>query len=148
MSRDFDDFRKLRRNVNLIDSVEEVVRRFLENETLAIGLQRPQGIPATFKWRNFYFVGSVQHVATDYSSEIVFVSKTNSPIAMGFINELSILDSGRLRLKVADHIDFTGRTHLLRLVGDTLVQLTPEQTEHMIEHPIIPVDVKNKKIKG
>ncbi|MFP3946838.1 MAG: hypothetical protein ACLFVI_08040 [Archaeoglobaceae archaeon] len=84
---------------------------------------------ALIEWRGEIYVGQVQEIASEYSKEIVFLTKTFHPKAR---YEHILKRGGKLTsLYADDSLELTGRYHLVRRTGDELTSLTSEQREYM-----------------
>ncbi|MFQ5989873.1 MAG: hypothetical protein ACE5K9_08160 [Candidatus Methylomirabilales bacterium] len=105
--------------------------RYLADEKERMAKMQPSGIPAFVDWRDHTYVGSIQEIAPDYSSEVVLLNKSPEPVSDEFKNAVLALDKNRLFLKVEPMFDLRARIHILRRSGERLMGLTEDQQEFL-----------------
>lgn len=80
------------------------------------------------EWRDGIYIGHIQTIVPDYSSEIVSLSKTSRPLEEDFTRAVRRLDPSRLDLIADNELDLDGPHHLVRRVEKRLTIMTLEQT--------------------
>lgn len=105
--------------------------RYLAEERERMAKQQPPGIPAFIDWRDHTYVGSIQEIAPEYSSEIVLLNKSPQPVSEEFKNAVLALDKNRLRLNAEPMFDLQARIHILGRSGERLMGLTEDQQEYL-----------------
>jgi hypothetical protein len=105
--------------------------RYLAEEKERVARQQPPGSPVFIEWRDQAYVGSIQEIVPEFSREIVLLNKAPQPVSAEFKTAVLALDKGRLRLRVEPLFDLRARIHILRRVGDRLLELTEGQREHL-----------------
>jgi len=113
----------------------QVAENLLKNEAEKAKLNFPPPEGIILQWRGKYYFGSLQEVASEFSKEVVLLSKTSRPIPEELVEAISEIQPKRTWIIVDEYLDLEGRTHLLRRVGSRLTKCTPEQTKYMLNHP-------------
>jgi hypothetical protein len=123
-------------NLEDMDSTkwEAVAKNILEQEAILKTLNFPAPISVLVTWNGDVYLGSLQKVAPEFSDEIVVLSKTSYGLPNDLVNAIRKLDTERLDLVAEDSLDLEGRQHILRIVEDRLVDMTPEQTKYITEN--------------
>lgn len=114
---------------------EEMAISILEQEKLLKYRNYPEPIGVIIKWDDISYIGSIQKIVPEFSSEIVLLSKSRYILPDKLMNAIRELDKGRLELIADSFLDITGRQHILRMLDNRLTNMTEEQTKYMIEHP-------------
>lgn len=114
---------------------EEMARSILEQEKLLRSRNYPEPISVIVKWGDISYIGSIQKIAPEFSSEIVLLSKSRYVLPDKLMNAIRELYKERLELIADSFLDLTGRQHILRTLDNRLTNMTEEQTKYMIEHP-------------
>lgn len=105
--------------------------KYLAEEKERMAKQKPTGVPAFVDWRDQTYVGSIQEIAPEYSTEIVLLNKSPQPISEEFKNAVLALDKSRLRLKAEPMFDLQVGIHILRRSEEKLMGLTEDQQEFL-----------------
>ncbi len=105
--------------------------KYLAEEKERMAKQKPPGVPAFVDWRDQTYVGSIQEIAPEYSTEIVLLNKSPQPISEEFKNAVLALDKSRLRLKAEPMFDLQAGIHILRRSEEKLMGLTEDQQEFL-----------------
>ena len=98
----------------------------IEKERARNAFLRPPLRTAIVVWRDRMYIGGIQHVIEE-DREIVFLTKSSKPIEPELAISLLELDPTRLHLRCQNSVEIDGRMHVLRLVGEELMRMTPKQ---------------------
>lgn len=112
-------------------------RFLLQKEKRVRALNNPEPVGALIKWRGNTYFGHIQAVASNFSNEIMALTKTSNPIPDELTRAIKKLDPGRLELEADAPLDMTGKHHILRKAENRLTQMTRQQTEYMLLHPVV-----------
>lgn len=118
-------------------------RFLLQKEKSVRALNNPEPVGALIKWQGNTYFGTLQAVASEFSNEIVALSKTSNPLPVDLIEAIRKLDPERLELEADASLDMTGRQHLLRRVENRLTSMTRQQTTYMLQHPLVIHEINN-----
>ncbi len=113
---------------------EEIATHILEKEKILKVCNYPEPISVLVTWKNGVYIGSIQYTASEFSDEIVMLSKSTSKLPNDLVSAIRKLDEKRLELCADASLDLDGRQHILRRVENRLVSMNPQQTEYMMEH--------------
>ena len=118
-----------------------IARRFLEAEKRMSGTNIPPSVPIFLYWKFNAYIGSLQEPFSEYSREIVLLSKSSNSPNPDLLKAIKKLNKTRLEVTADPELDLTGRQHLLRRIGTRLTSMTLEQTEYAKSHlpPIIEI---------
>ena len=118
----------------------QFARHYLAQEKQTLTRNVPPAIAALIGWRSQTYIGSIQEVASEYSQEIVLLSKSSQPIPEELRKAISELDKDRLHLTAETMLDLEGKLHILRKVGDILQKMTADQLKYMEGLPQAVID--------
>jgi hypothetical protein len=113
---------------------EGIAKEILEKEKILKICNHPAPISVLITWKKNFYIGSIQEVASEFSDEIVLLSKSTYKLPDELVVALRKLDDERLELDAEDNLDLEGRQHVLRRLENRLVYMTNEQTKYMIKH--------------
>lgn len=120
---------------------EQAAKELLQLFDSKKSLTRPEAVGVLIKWNGFTYIGSIQVIVPDFSKEIVALSKSSKPIPFKLTEAIRKLDPGMPELTAYYMLDLTGRQHILRKVEDRLIRMTQEQTEYMLLHPQVIMEI-------
>ncbi len=113
---------------------ENIAKSILERENILKYYNYPEPTFVLIEWRNDVYMGSVQHIAPEFSDEIVLLSKSTRSIPVALVTSITKLDGERRKLYADESLDLYGRQHVLRMIESRLTCMTPQQTEYMMEY--------------
>lgn len=113
-------------------------KRLVERQRLMYRMSSPEVMfnGAILGWRGDSYVGSIQIAYPDYSKEVVFLNKSTKPVPQSLLDEIRKIDGKVYELVADDSVDLDGRDHILRMVGDRLTRMTPEQSLYAVNNPL------------
>jgi len=114
---------------------EQAAKELLQLCDSKKSLTSPESVVVLIQWNHSTYIGSIQVIVPDFSTEIVVVSKSSKPLPFKLANAIKKLDPKRLELKAYYMLDLTGRQHILRRLENRLMYMTPDQTAYMLLHP-------------
>ncbi len=112
---------------------ENVAKSILEKEKILKHFECPVPIFVLAKHKDDIYIGSIQYIGSEFSKEIVLLSKSNYVLTDSLVREIKKIDKDRLELIVDESLDIRGRQHILRVIGNRLERMSQEQTEYMID---------------
>lgn len=112
---------------------ENVAKSILEKEKILKHFEYPAPIFVLVKHKDDIYIGSIQYIGPEFSKEIVLLSKSNYVLTDSLVREIKKIDKDRLELIVDESLDIRGRQHILRVIGNRLEKMSPEQTEYMTD---------------
>lgn len=113
---------------------ETVAKSILQQEKELAHLNDPPPTRSIIRWKDNFYIGSIQRIVPNFSNEIVLLSKTSYIIPEGLICEIRKLDNGRLELDADESLCLSGRQHIVRLVENRLCHMNYQQTEYMTKN--------------
>jgi Ribonuclease G/E len=131
-----DNNNKKNRKDEIMDDVnwEKIAKDILKQEEVLKACNYPAPTPVLVTWKDGIYIGSIQDVAPGFSDEIVVLSKSTYKLPSDLVNAIRRSDKERLELVAEDNLGLDGRQHVLRRLGNRLVYMTSEQTEHMVKN--------------
>lgn len=108
-----------------------MAKKALASENENLKMAKIKGTYAFVEWKGQTYVGYVTKLVPEYSEEIVFLEKSLVPIRKELREAALNLDKERLVLLAEDFLDLEHRLNILRKRGDTLTDLTEEQTAYI-----------------
>ena len=124
----------------MIDSddinLEEIARNILKKEDITNIFAYPKPMSANIYWKDDFYIGSIQEIVPEFSKEIVLLSKSSNHYPKELAHALRKLDSERLDLFADGNLDMKGRQHVVRKIGDKLMQMTTDQIKFMVNFPM------------
>lgn len=115
---------------------ESAAKFLLEQEKTMNSCNYPESMKAIIRWKDNVYIGSIQKIVPNFSTEIVLLSKSTHIIPDELVSAIKKLDKERLELIADESLDLYGRQHVLRLVENRLVYMNHEQTTYMMENPL------------
>jgi len=115
---------------------EDIAKEVLKKAEITNIFTRPKPISANIYWKNDFYIGAIQEIVSEFSKEIVLLSKSSRYYPEELAQALRRLDSGRIELFADDNLDLDGRQHLVRRIDDKIVHMTTEQTMFMTNYPM------------
>ena len=125
---------------------DEAAKRFIQSEKKQISAQRPKGYPVFIEWKGDAYTGSLQHVAPEFSNEIVLLSKTSKPIPPQLKDAILRVQPDRTQLSANKELDLEGIVHIVRKVDYSIEIMSSEQLEYMMQKNISIEDSKTGKV--
>ncbi len=113
---------------------ENIAKSILERENILRYYNYPEPTFVLIEWRNDVYIGSVQHIAPEFSNEIILLSKSTQSIPVTLVTSITKLDRERRKLCADESLDLYGRQHVLRMIESRLMHMTSRQTEYMMKH--------------
>jgi len=114
---------------------ENAAKYILDQEKKMNFCNFPKSTKAIIRWKGNIYIGSIQKIVPNFSTDIVLLSKSTHIIPEELVSEIKKLDKERLELIADESLDLYGRQHVLRLVEKRLVYMTHEQTKYILENP-------------
>lgn len=125
---------------------DEIAKNILRQEESIKPYISLEQINVLVTWRKNVYIGSIQLINEKFSSEIILLSKSSSPLYKELVDAIRKLDKGRIELCADDLLDLDGRQHILRRLENRLTFMTKEQTKYMVENPIMVSEIEINKI--
>lgn len=110
---------------------EAVAKGMLQQEKELSVFNHPKPTGVLVEWKNGLYIGSIQQIVPEYSTEIFMLSKSSSLLPDGLVKAIKEQNPERLYLHADSALDLTGRQYVLRKLEDRLVALTPEQDQYV-----------------
>lgn len=123
---------------------EEMAKSLLLYEKSIKTMIYPEPIRAMITWKNDVYVGHIQEIVPEFSKEIVALSKPTYPLQKELIEEIRKFDRDRIELCADNDLDLEGRQHILRRLDNRLTHMNCQQTEYMIENPLMINEITHK----
>lgn len=115
---------------------EEIARKILDMEKKLKAYNYPEPTGVLVSWKGYTYIGIIQVIVPEFSKEIVFLSKSSSPIVDKLAGVIRNINKGISELIADDYLDLTGRYHILRRLENRLIKMTTEQDIYMVNHTI------------
>ncbi|MEK6839329.1 MAG: hypothetical protein AABX72_00135 [Nanoarchaeota archaeon] len=110
---------------------DEIVRKMLPELEREIAQQQPPGYKILLDWNNNWYMGSLQHIAPEYSDEIVLLSKSTNPIPLGLRDAILRAQPKKIKIQADNKLDLEGRLHVLRKKEGKLEIMTANQLSYV-----------------
>ena len=118
--------------MNMIEpNWDEIVRKMLPELEREIAQQQPPGYKILLDWNNNWYMGSLQHIAPEYSDEIVLLSKSTNPIPLGLMDAILRAQPKKIKIQADNKLDLEGRLHVLRKKEGKLEIMTANQLSYV-----------------
>lgn len=131
-------------NINNNQNWKDMAKSLLQYEKSIKTMIYPEPIRAIITWKNDIYIGHIQEIVPEFSKEVVVLSKSSNPLQKELIEEIRKLDKERIELYVDDNLDLEGRQHIIRRLDNRLTYMTRQQTEYMIENPLLVNEINFK----
>ena len=111
-----------------------VARSLLSSAHTSAKLNVPSAEVVLVQWQNQHYFGSIQVIFPEYDTEIVLLSKTSRAVQQGLIQAIRGIEPEIPVLTALDILELEGNYHVVRRLGNNLLEMTFEQTQYSAVH--------------
>ena len=108
-----------------------IAKNLVQDMNQQLEMQVPKGYSIMLYWKEGFYVGSLQHIAPEYSNEIVLLSKSSRSIPEELKDAILQEDSERETITAGVNLNLEGRLQIFRKVEGRLLPMTSDQLVYM-----------------
>ena len=125
---------------------DAVAKKIIDSGEQSLAQQQLRGYSVLVEWRENFYVGSLQHIAPEYSDEVVLLSKPLQSIPLQLKEAIIRARPQITKVNGVAGLDLEGRLHIVRKVNDQLEIMTSDQLDYMRQKGIVVVETNTGEV--